>query len=380
MAAGAHPRFATPLAELLAKRICERGPITFAEYMEACLYHPVHGYYAKPEAQRFADYYTSPDVHPIFGRLIARQLEQMWRLCGRPPGFVVAEAGAGTGRLAGQILDFAVRELPDFYSALRYVAVESSAARRQAAANRLALHVQAGRAATAADLPHTIPAGCILSNELFDAMPVHRVVAGGGTLREIYVAWDGQHFHERPGVLSTPEIASYFAEQGIRLQEMQQAEVNLAACRWIEKAARTLERGFVMTIDYGHAATELYNERHLRGTLLAYHRHRASEDFYAAPGEQDLTAHVNFTALELWGARAGLALAGRVPQARFLLALGRANEFADLYEPAQSETDRVRARLKLKTLIFPEGMGETFQVLIQHKGMHHVALTGLAPL
>jgi SAM-dependent MidA family methyltransferase len=258
--------------------------------------------------------------------------------------------------------------------------VESSAARRQAAAQRLARHVQAGRATAAADLPQTIPVGCILSNELFDAMPVHRVVASQGTLREIYVTWDGQYFREQCGVLSTPEIPRYFAEQGIRLQDAQQAEVNLAACRWIERAARTLERGFVMTIDYGHAATELYNEHHLRGTLLAYYRHRTSEDFYAAPGEQDLTAHVNFTALELWGARAGLALAGRVPQARFLLALGRTNEFADLYEPDQSETDRVRARLKLKTLIFPEGMGETFQVLIQHKGVQYPVLTGLAPL
>ncbi len=380
MAAVARRRFATPLAEILVSRILDRGPLTFAEYMEACLYHPEHGYYSKAEAEPFADYYTSAAVHPVFGRLIARQLAEMWSVCGQPSPFIVAEAGAGAGWLAGQVLDFAARALPEFYHALRYVAVESSTARREAAGRRLAQHAQSSRATIAAGLPGRIPAGCILSNELFDAMPVHRVVVEHGELREIYVAWDGERFSEQLGPLSTPAIAAYFAEQGVELRERQQAEVNLAACRWMEDAGKRLALGFVLTIDYGHAAAELYDERHLRGTLLAYHQHRASEDFYAAPGEHDLTAHVNFTALELCGARAGLETLGRVSQAQLLLALGQANEFADLYDPGQTEADRVRARLKLKTLIFPEGMGETFQVLIQHKGSGHPVLTGLAPV
>ena len=136
----------------------------------------------------------------------------------------------------------------------------------------------------------------------------------------------------------------------------------------------------MLTIDYGHEARELYNERHVRGTLLAYHAHRTSEDWYARPGEQDLTAHVNFTALDQWGARAGLARTGLVSQTNFLLALGRGNEFADLYDEGMSEADRVRARLGLKSLIHPEGMGETFQVLIQHQGVDAPRLTGLQPL
>jgi len=378
MAAGARAWFATPLAELLAARIRERGPISFAEYMEACLYHPEHGYYTRPQSQPAADYYTSPDVHPIFARLIARQLAEMWECCGQPEPFLVVEAGAGAGRLAADLLDFAAHTLPAFYAALHYSAVEISAARREAASRRLGRHLATGRAALAATLPEQIPAGCILANELFDAMPVHRLVVERGELREIYGGWDGARFIEQTGPLSTPELREYFAMQNIALREGQQAEANLAACRWIEDAGRRLGCGFLLTIDYGHPAAELYDERHLRGTLLAYRRHRATEDFYAAPGEQDLTAHVNFTALEQCGRRAGLETTGFVSQARFLLALGRAHGFADLYEPGQTELDQLRARLQLKTLIFPEGMGETFRVLIQHKGIARPALTGLA--
>jgi len=370
----------TPLAELLAPRIRERGPMTFADYMRECLYHPEHGYYSRPEARRFADYYTSVDVHPVFGRLLARQFREMWDVLRRPPVFALVEVGAGVGRLAKHILDFAARELPEFYRAVHYTAVEQGASRRAAHATHLAVHIAAGRATSSAGLPEDIPAGCVFSNELLDALPVHRVVREGNGLREIFVGLDDERFVERLGAPSSPALEKYFAEQEIPLLEGQQAEVCLDACDWIQDVGRRLERGFVVTIDYGHEARELHDERHLRGTLLAYRQHRASEDFYAAPGEQDLTAHVNFTALDLWGRRKGLARTGSVSQAHFLMALGRANEFADLYEPGQSEAERVRARLLLKNLIYPEGMGETFQVLIQHKGIEQPRLTGLEPL
>jgi len=375
----AHPT-PTPLAELLVARIRERGPMTFAEYMAECLYHSEHGYYSRPEARRFADYYTSVDVHPIFGRLLARQFHEMWEVFGRPPAFALVEAGAGIGRLAKHILDFAARELPEFYGALHYTAVEHSAARRAAHKVQLAAHIAAGRVTSSAAVPNTIPAGCVFSNELLDALPVHRVLREGNELREIYVALDGDHFAERLGAPSSPALAEYFAGQGIELHEGQQAELCLEACNWIQDMGRRLERGFAVAIDYGHEARELYDERHRRGTLLAYRQHRASEDFYAAPGEQDLTAHVNFTALDLWGRRSGLVRTSLVSQSHFLMALGRANEFADLYEPGQSEAERVRARLLLKNLIYPEGMGETFQVFIQHKGIERPQLTGLEPL
>ncbi len=370
----------TPLAHLLAERIRERGAIPFAEYMHECLYHPELGYYSRAGASRLADFYTSVDVHPIFGRLLARQLAEMWTLLGRPRPFWAVEAGAGAGRLAKHLLDFAARELREFYAALRYFAVEPSAARRAAQAVSLGPHAQAGRAISAGELPDEIPAGCVFSNELLDAFPVHRVAREQGTLREIYVGSDGEEFCEQLGPLSTPELAEYFEVQGVELVEGQQAEAGLAACHWITGVDRRLACGFVLTVDYGHEAAELYNERHLRGTLLAYQQHRSGEDFYRAPGEQDLTAHVNFTALDLWGRRSGLERTGRVSQTQFLLALGRSNEFADLYEEGQSEVERIRARLLLKNLIYPEGMGETFQVFIQHKGIAAPRLTGLEPL
>lgn len=386
------PAATTPLQQELAGRIRAHGPLPFADFMRECLYHPEFGYYSRPEAQRFADFYTSVDVHPIFGRLLARQLAEMWQALGCPGEFWAVEGGAGTGRLAAQVLDFAARELPDFYGAMKYVAVEQSPARRAAQAATLGPHLSRGRATVAAELPQEIPVGCILSNELLDALPVHRVVVERGALREVYVGLragrreDGtrsddssaSELEEHLGPLTTPEVEEYFRQQGITLQETQQAEAGLDACRWMLDAGRRLERGFVLTVDYGHEAAELYNERHMRGTLLAYSQHRVKEGYLHAPGEQDLTAHVNFTALDVWGRRAGLERSGCVSQMAFLMALGRTNEFADLYPPDASEVERVRARLLLKTLIHPEGMGETFQVCIHHKGIEAPRLTGLA--
>jgi SAM-dependent MidA family methyltransferase len=363
---------------LLAERMRTSGPITFAEYMRECLYRPPHGYYTKAEAERFVDFYTNVDVHPVFGRLLARQAAEMWERLARPAEFWLIEAGAGTGRLATHILDFSRRALPKFYGALEYIAVEPSVARRRRAEAAIAFHVP--RARVAAEVPGRIPAGCVMSNELLDALPVHRVVMEHGALREIFVGCGDNGFVEMRAPVSLPGVSEYFAAQGIALREGQQAEAGLEACEWIEQVGLRLQRGFVLTIDYGHEALELYDERHMRGTLLAYRRHRAGEDFYAAPGEQDLTAHVNFTALDLWGTRAGLERLGLASQMQFLMALGRKNDFADLYEKGQGETENLRQRLMLKTLILPQGMGETFRVLIQGKGVGRPALTGLEPL
>ncbi len=188
----------------------------------------------------------------------------------------------------------------------------------------------------------------------------------------------GKSFGEQTGTLSTCAITDYFAAQQISLQEGQLAEASLEACDWITEIARRLERGFLLTIDYGHEAVDLFDAHHMAGTALAYCGHDANEDFYAAPGEQDLTAHVNFTALRQWGERAGLETVGLTSQMAFLLALGKGNEFEDLYEDGMDEADRLRARLQLKTLIFPEGMGERFQVLIQQKGVAQAKLTAFA--
>lgn len=368
----------TPLAALLAERIRTFGPIAFAEYMRECLYHPILGYYSQPESRRFADYYTSVDVHPIFGRLLARQFFEMWEQLGWPAEFLLVEAAAGTGRLASHVLEFVQAKLPEFYDALHYVAVERSPARCDQLAARLAAHIQAGHCHTAVEMPAKIPLGCVFSNELLDALPVHRVVGQEGSLQEIFVASDGASFSEVRQPLSTCAISEYFAAQGITLAEGQQAEAALEARDWISEIGRRLGRGFVLTIDYGREAADLFDAHHMAGTVLAYAGHRASEEFYVAPGQQDLTAHVNFTALRLGGERVGLTALGLVSQTRFLLALGQRNDFADLYNDSMNETERVRARLQLKTLIFPEGMGERFQVLIQQKRVESAKLTGLA--
>jgi SAM-dependent MidA family methyltransferase len=368
----------TPLAELLAERIRRFGPITFADYMRECLYHPVHGYYSKAESKRFADYYTSVDVHPIFARLLARQFAEMWQSLDRPEEFTLVEAGAGVGRFAAQVLDFSSVKLPEFYGALRYVAVERSAWRREHATIAAKRHADAEKFRASAEVPPHIAAGCFFSNELVDALPVHRVVMDSGTLKEVLVGFPDGRFVDVVAPVSTCAITEYFAAQGIALCEGQYAEAGLEACDWISEVGRRLARGYVLTIDYGHPARDLFDDHHMRGTLLAYQNHRVSEEFYASPGEQDLTAHVNFTALESWGKRSGLETAGLTSQTAFLLALGKGNEFADLYDQGQTDAQRTKARLQLKTLIHPEGMGERFQVLIQREGVGASQLMGLA--
>jgi SAM-dependent MidA family methyltransferase len=358
----------TPLEELLAKRIRRYGPIPFADFMRECLYHPVHGYYSKAESQRFVDYYTSVDVHPIFGRLLARKFAEMWNQLGRPKEFLLVEAGAGVGRLALHILDFCSAKLPEFYGAVGYFAVERSVSRREQTLERLERYVATGRLRASAEIPLQIPAGCVFSNELIDALPVHRVVMTEHGLQEIFVGCEDRKLVDVVTPVSTCAINEYFAAQGITLHEGQHAEAGLEACDWITEVGRRIERGFVLTIDYGHRSVELFDDHHMRGTLLAYRRHRVNEDFYASPGEQDLTAHANFTALETWGKRSGLEMAEFTSQTAFLLSLGQANEFADLYDSGQTEAEQVRARLQLKTLVHPEGMGERFQVLLQRKG------------
>jgi SAM-dependent MidA family methyltransferase len=370
----------TPLALLLAERIRSGGPITFAEYMDACLYHPLHGYYTKAEQHPRRDYFTSVDASPLFGRLLARQFHEMWGLLDRPQPFWLVEVGAGAGHLAKQILDCAASSWPEFYDALRFIALERSASRRAQQSNIVDAHIHAAKFISREGMPDEIACGCIFSNELLDAMPVHRVIREHDDLREMYVGLGKNGLCDEIQPLSSTALTEYFAEHQISLLEEQQGEVNLAACRWIAEAGAKLNRGFVLSIDYGHEASELYNERHMRGTLLAYERHRASEDFFRAPGEQDLTAHVNFTALEINGRKSGLARTGFTSQSKFLMALARHGKFADLQSQEINEKEQSQRRLLFKTLINPEGMGETFQVLIQHKGIEPRNLAGLEPL
>jgi SAM-dependent MidA family methyltransferase len=353
--------------------------------MEACLYHPDHGYYESTRndingtsnIDDTADYYTSAHLGGVYGRLLARQFEEMWRRVGQPERFILLECGAGSGRLAGCILDFAEVKMRNFYAALQYISVERSARRREEIQKILARHAAQGHAMIGAQMPMRIPHGCIFSNELVDALPVRRVIKRAGNLLEIHVTYAGDRLCDDFS-LAPAELVAYFEQQGIELLEGQEAEVNLDACAWIEAAGHALECGFVITVDYGHEARELYNERHMRGTLLTFYRHRAGEQYYDAPGQQDLTAHVNFTALVEHGERSGLEPTGLAWQGEFLMALAQADNFKSVEPEGQNAVGRLKARLQFKTLIYPEGMGESFRVLIQHKGFSEAPnLTGL---
>ena len=323
--------------------IAGRGPMTFARFMEIALYDPEAGYYTRGEddpahAQpggpgRSGDFLTAPEGHPIFGWTIARRLEQAWLELGRPGEFVVREHGAGRGALAVGILDGLRRSASPLLGAIRYQAVEVSERGSQAFAATLDAE---GLAAYGED-PDDRPApGAVVANELLDALPVHRVAgAPDGTLREWFVTSDGSgNLAMVSGVPSTPELARRLDAEEVRLQPGQVAEVCLGIDDWVRAASAPLAAGLLLAIDYGYPAAELYAPA--RGsTLRAYHRHRVHDDPLVAIGRQDLTAHVDLTAVERAAAAAGLTLRRRTTQAEYLASLG----LGDLLVGLQSGPD-----------------------------------------
>ncbi len=370
----------SPLKNLLLETIQHAGPITFEHYMALCLYHPEFGYYmqARERTGVAGDYFTSADLHPVFARLIARQAAEMWEVLGRPAPFAWVEMGAGRGLFAKDFLSWVKVTWPDFAAALEYSAVEPGPAQRARLAERLGaagLERSVRLAENVDELPPTV--GCFFSNELVDAFPVSVIARHRGHFKEIYVTAEGNNLVEIPGAISDPGVAAYVARYAHLAEEGQHVEVNLSALRWLRSVADKLSRGFLITIDYGDLAEFLYTPERPRGTLLAYRAHTTSEDFYSTPGENDLTAHVNFTALIDTGRECGLEFTAFTTQEKFLMALGEANEFADLYDAGQTELQKLQARLKLKRLISPVGMGTTFKVLIQHKNVAAPQLTGL---
>jgi SAM-dependent MidA family methyltransferase len=370
----------TPLKKLLLDTLRRTGAITFERYMELCLYHPEYGYYTQGRDRTgvAGDYFTSPDLHPVFARLLARQAAEMWDMLGRPAPFSWVEMGAGRGLFAQDFLSWVKSVLPDFALALEYMAIEPGPRQGARLRERLAEKGLAGAVRLLENLEQLTPiTGCFFSNELVDAFPVAVVTRAGGHLREVYVAARDDELCEELGPIRNPAIATAVTRYANQLQEGCRVEVNLMATQWMRTVAEKLTRGFVITIDYGDLAKYIYIEDRPQGTLLAYRRHWPSEDLFSAPGQVDLTAHVDFSALIDAGNHAGVEFTGFTSQEKFLLALGEENEFADLYEPGASEVENLKARLKLKRLIHPEGMGNIFKVLVQHRGIAAPRLTGL---
>lgn len=360
------------LREILLERIKVKGSITFAEFMTACLYEPGLGYYTSAGRKVGAegDFYTSSNVHRVFGRLIAREIVRMWQSLGKPENFQIVEAGAGNGRLAADIMDAVAELAPQLYSKVTCRLIEAEPSLADTQAKMLAAHSAHLAWSSPAELSSGILAitGCILSNELVDALPVHLVEMTSSGLQEVMVAAAGDQFCERLSPVSNPEIEQFLGQHGITLVEGQRAEVRLVADSWLHGVAASLERGFVMTIDYGYLAAELYGRMRVNGTLLCYYRHQLEENPYIRVGLQDITTHVDFSALIQAGETVGLQKIWYGEQYRFLMAAGMMEELLALEARPLPEGERMKDRLALKKLMLPDGgMGDTFKVLIQGK-------------
>jgi SAM-dependent MidA family methyltransferase len=370
-----HPQL---LAEIAAE-IVSRGPISFARFMELALYHPQFGYYVRPVKENeerigwSGDFYTSSDVHPILGQALARQAWQIDRQLGHPEPFAVVEMGAGKGLLARDFLD-ACRHAPaGFADRVRYVLIERSASMRAMQQQNLAPWLrERGRVAwldRLDDLPQQSVTGLFFSNELVDAFPVHRLVVAESRVQEFYVDYRDGRLVETYRPVSE-QLASYLSEAGVTLPNGYRAEVNLAALDWMSQVAAAMARGLVITIDYGHTSQDLYGPERRNGTFLCYYSQTTNDDALSRVGEQDMTAHVDFTALARRGHEAGLEVTGFTNQMSFLIGLG----MEEMLESLQPESPEFFAAIHL---LKPDGMGRTFKVLVQHKGMPNPELDGL---
>jgi SAM-dependent MidA family methyltransferase len=344
--------------------------ITFARFMERALYEPELGYYRQPADRPTdaGDFLTAPETHPIFGWTIARRIERMWTELGEPCPFDLIEYGAGSGTLGLSILEGLRRHgSTDLLAAIRYEPVESNPNRLADLEDRFEKAGLAGLLAPAgspSDGPVPV-AGVILANEFLDALPVHRFVVRGGKLLELFVGWR-EGFVQVAAEPSTPELAGRLAGEAIvpdRLAEGQVGEICLGLAPWLDDVDRRLARGFVVAIDYGYEAAELYGPRRLAGTLLGYRAHRVQEDPLAEVGRADLTAHVDFTALRLLGERRGLRSVALTTQSEFLVDAGLESELQALQASTTTTVaDYMRARSGIVRMLDPRHMGR-FRVL-----------------
>ena len=360
------------LLRRLRDEIRARGPMSFARFMDLALHDPEHGYYAQGARRlgRTGDFFTASDVGSAFGSCLARQIVEMDALLGHPAPLRYIEHGAGRGLLARDVLDALARRDPDVAARVEATLVDASRGMREAA------RAAAPEARVVA--PDELApggAGCVVAVELLDALPVHRVRRRPGGLVEVKVALDGDRLVEVEGAPGD-DVLAWGEAYGAAPELGDEAEVPLGLAGAVAALAAGVERGFVLIVDYGHEARRLFGPAHNRGTLLAYHRHAAHEDYLARVGEQDLTAHVNLTALEREAVALGLAPVGRVTQDRFLVANGILD---DLPGEGDASPEATQRRMQAKQLLHPYGMGRVFQVAAFAKGIAPApVLRGLA--
>ena len=367
------------LREIIVDEIRRDGPIPFSRYMELCLYHPELGYYSRSQEQfgKTGDFYTSSDVHAVFGRLLARQFEEMWRVLGSPSRIDLIELGPGRGLFACDVLDCVARQFPDFAKALRYLLVEQSPNLRDRLKRKLDEHVNAGRASVFDTLEAASTAAgmhvLVFANEFFDALPVE-IIDHRGAVR---VGEREGRFIEQ-FVSPSPAELEFLDRYSVHPEPGERVEVSLAALDWMRQIAATFadRAGFAILIDYGYTREQQLAGRH-RDTLMTYRKHTAGPSPYDAPGEQDITAHVNFTALQAVASDENLTPLALLTQSQFLLGIGESNQFADAFQNCRLPQEQAKVTLQLKHLISPEAMGEVFQVLVL---FHNVAKEQAAQL
>ncbi|NEO83347.1 MAG: class I SAM-dependent methyltransferase [Spirulina sp. SIO3F2] len=340
--------------------------------MDLVLYDPEHGYYSQHQTAigSRGDFFTSVSLGADFGELLAVQLVQMWEILGCPQPFEVVEMGAGDGDLARDILNYLNQNAPDVSTQIRYLIIERAPGKL--AQQQAKLQDYPVQWLTWDKLELDSLQGCCLANELVDAFPVHRVVVREGQLQEIYVTVQDGQLQETVGMLSTEAIATYFSDLNLDLSTYPEGyctEVNLAAIAWLETVASKLRQGYLLTIDYGYSSDRYYHPQRHQGTLQAYYQHRRHNDPYVNLGQQDLTAHVNFTALEQYGQNVGLEKLGFTQQGLFLMALGLGDRLNDLSSGAYDIQTVFKRRDALHQLIDPAGLGN-FGVLVQGKGLN----------
>jgi SAM-dependent MidA family methyltransferase len=359
------------LVARIRTEIEREGPLSFARFMDLALYDPLGGYYRASAARpgRDGDFLTAPEAHPIFGAALARAVADAWDRLDHSDPFVLREYGAGTGALAVAILEGLAHKRPDLAAVLRYEPIEVEPRRLEAVAARLDAAGHGGALAPKAASPARPVDAFILANEVLDALPTHRVVSRGGILREVAVTWHDGAFADIEVDPSTPELAARLDVEGVTLADGQRAEICLALDGWIGSAAAGLADGVLLLIDYGYPSRELYDPvRRRDGTLRAYLRHRVHDDPYIHVGRQDLTAHVDLTAVERAAVAAGLAHLGTTTQAEFLVGLGTEGLLQAIQaDPATTIEDYLAVRSALLRLLDPAAMGR-FRVLAFGRG------------
>lgn len=335
-----------------------------------CLYEPEYGYYMRDITKigREGDFYTAPHLHRAFGAAIMKQIEECWRLMEGPDDFIILEMGAGMGYLAKDMLDFIQKK--DFYSAIKYYIVELNPSLINKQKEIVKGHSDKIKWFNSLD-GVTPFRGVVVSNELLDSFPVHVIEFNREGVKEIYVSTDGKELFEIKGALSHG-LEEYIRDFKINLPEGSRTEVNLRIKDWIREIFNILLEGFVITIDYGYPSWQYYSEDYPEGTLQCYYRHQKSNNPYIHIGEQDITCHVNFSSLKRWGEELGFKSMGYTGQGRFIVSVGIEEIISEVIKPEDYPFEIA----KLKSLILPEGMGESHKVMVQYKGKGFPQLKG----